>query len=184
VARKEDGFYIDPRTNGGINIEAITLDDVVITDGNGSVISRHAKRQNDGSEHDSVQETENNGEEEHVARESRDGENTDDKKGEESVTGEENQSEEKNTGRRRREVAASKDNDGSDSQKSDVQPVSILTKIRRIYVSKLYPKMYVSGKPVTFHKAREGPDLSIPTPWLLVPERTIPTDRPPLLDEI
>jgi hypothetical protein len=126
VARKEDGFYIDPRTNGGKNIEAITLDDVVITDGNGTIISRHAKRQNDASNESVVEETEDEEKKEYVAKESRDEGKTDDKKDEEGVTGEENLSEDKNTRRKRREVAVSKDNDGNDSKKSDVHPVSIL----------------------------------------------------------
>ncbi|PNF43247.1 hypothetical protein B7P43_G14886 [Cryptotermes secundus] len=112
VSRKEDGFYIDPRTNGGKNIEAITLDDVVITDGNGTIISRHAKRENDDSKEYVVVESEDA-----EKIESRDEGKTDDKKQEEDVTGED-----KNTRRKRREVAASKDNDGSDSKKSDVQP--------------------------------------------------------------
>lgn len=47
VARKEDGFAgIDPRnllSNGKVAIEAIGLDDVVITDGNGTIISHHKK---------------------------------------------------------------------------------------------------------------------------------------------
>jgi hypothetical protein len=141
VARKEDGYYIDPRTNGGINIEAITLDDVVITDGNGSVISRHAKRQNDASGEYTVEETEGEEKEQEVAEESRDEGKTDDKKEDESATGEENLSEDKSTRRRRREVAASKDNDENGSQKSDVHPVSILRKIAaRICFQKGYPK--------------------------------------------
>jgi hypothetical protein len=127
VARKEDGFYIDPRTNGGINIEAITLDDVVITDGNGSVISRHAKRQNDASGEHTGEKTEQ------FAEESQDEGKTDDNKEDDRVTGEGNLSEGKTTRRRRREVAASKDNDGNDSQKSDVQSVSILRK-KNIYI--------------------------------------------------
>ncbi|XP_068082200.1 uncharacterized protein [Anabrus simplex] len=45
VGRKEDGFLIDPR-NLGSNIEAISQDDVVITDENGTVISHHNKREN------------------------------------------------------------------------------------------------------------------------------------------
>lgn len=47
VARKEDGIAgIDPRNllqNGKVPIEAIGLDDVVITDGNGTIISHHKK---------------------------------------------------------------------------------------------------------------------------------------------
>jgi antitoxin component of MazEF toxin-antitoxin module len=125
VARKEDGFYIDPRTNGGKNIEAITLDDVVITDGNGSIISRHAKRQNDDSDEHVVEEIEDENEKEYVAKESQDEGKTDDKKDKESVTGEENLSEDENTRRKRREVAVSKDNEGDDSKKSEVHPVSI-----------------------------------------------------------
>nr|CAD7449297.1 unnamed protein product [Timema bartmani] len=44
VGRKEDGLNIDPR-NLDKNIEAITLDDVVVTDENGTVVSRHTKRE-------------------------------------------------------------------------------------------------------------------------------------------
>jgi hypothetical protein len=115
VARKEDGFFIDPRTNGGTNIEAITLDDVVITDGNGSIISRHAKRENDGSD-------------EFVAEETGDEEKTNGDKEEESTTGkavtEETLSEDKNSQRKRREIAVNEDNNGKESAKADVQPVS------------------------------------------------------------
>jgi hypothetical protein len=115
VARKEDGFYIDPRTNGGANIEAITLDDVVITDGNGSIISRHAKRQNDGGD-------------QFAAEESRDEEKENGNKEEESTTGEgvteESLSEDKKHQRQRREIVVNQDNNGRESKKSDVQPVS------------------------------------------------------------
>jgi hypothetical protein len=161
VARKEDGFYIDPRTNGGINIEAISLDDVVITDGNGSVISRHAKRQNDASGEYSGETTEN------AAEESQDEGKADDKKEEESVTGED-----KNRRRRRREVAASKDSNGSDSQKSDVQSVSTLgiypykkevSLPHPIYIyiyiysylQRRYPKQQISGKTKTSHNEKQ-----------------------------
>lgn len=43
VARKEDGIAgIDPRNlHGKTDIEAIGLDDVVITDGNGTIVSHH-----------------------------------------------------------------------------------------------------------------------------------------------
>ncbi|KAG8286682.1 hypothetical protein J6590_053632 [Homalodisca vitripennis] len=37
IARKEDGYFIDPRTNGGSTIEALGPDDVVVTDGNGTM---------------------------------------------------------------------------------------------------------------------------------------------------
>ncbi|XP_054285738.1 serine proteinase stubble-like isoform X2 [Macrosteles quadrilineatus] len=37
IARKEDGYFIDPRTNGGSTIEALGPNDVVITDGNGTM---------------------------------------------------------------------------------------------------------------------------------------------------
>lgn len=47
VARKEDGIAgIDPRNllqNGKPAIEAIGLDEVVITDGNGTIVSHHKK---------------------------------------------------------------------------------------------------------------------------------------------
>lgn len=47
VARKEDGIAgIDPRNlqqQGKADIEAIGLDEVVITDGNGTIISHHKK---------------------------------------------------------------------------------------------------------------------------------------------
>jgi hypothetical protein len=134
VARKEDGFYIDPRTNGGKNIEAITLDDVVITDGNGTIISRHAKRQNDDSNEYVVEVTEDEEKKENVAKESQDEGKREDKKDEEGVTGEINLSEDKNTRRRRREAAVSKDNDGNDSKKSGVQPVSILRKKNYVHL--------------------------------------------------
>ena len=39
LSRKEDGYAIDPRNNFKSNIEAITADDVVNTDGNGTVVS-------------------------------------------------------------------------------------------------------------------------------------------------
>ncbi|KAI5721064.1 hypothetical protein M8J77_015477 [Diaphorina citri] len=42
ISRK-DGLLIDPRSNNK-NIEAIGLDDVVVTDGNGTIISHHVKR--------------------------------------------------------------------------------------------------------------------------------------------
>jgi len=113
VARKEDGFYIDPRTNGGTNIEAITLDDV-ITDTNGSVVSRHAKRQNDGGD-EFVAETRDEGKE----IEEKDDENTT----EEAVV-EETLPEGKSGQRKRREIPANEDNNGKDSAKADVQPVS------------------------------------------------------------
>jgi len=46
VARKEDGIAgIDPRNlnRGKTDIEAIGLDEVVITDGNGTIVSHHKK---------------------------------------------------------------------------------------------------------------------------------------------
>lgn len=47
VARKEDGIAgIDPRNlhqQGKVDIEAIGLDEVVVTDGNGTIISHHKK---------------------------------------------------------------------------------------------------------------------------------------------
>ncbi len=39
ISRKEDGYAIDPRNSFKTNIEAIGPDDVVITDGNGTVVS-------------------------------------------------------------------------------------------------------------------------------------------------
>lgn len=39
ISRKEDGYAIDPRNSFKANIEAIGPDDVVITDGNGTVVS-------------------------------------------------------------------------------------------------------------------------------------------------
>jgi hypothetical protein len=142
VSRKEDGYYIDPRTNGGKNIEAITLDDVVITDGNGTVISRHAKRQNDDSDEFVAEETEDEEKKEYVTIGSQDEGKTGDKKDEGSVTVEENLSEDKNTRRKRREIAVSKDNDGNESKKSEVHPVSILRKKKIIHVNfqRRYPK--------------------------------------------
>jgi hypothetical protein len=132
VARKEDGYYIDPRTNGGKNIEAITLDDVVITDGNGTIISRHAKRENDGSDEYIAEESHDEEKNKYVVEEIQDGEKKDDKKEEEeNITGddpkEENLSEDKNSRRKRREVPVNKDNNENDSKKSDVQPVSKYT---------------------------------------------------------
>ncbi|XP_039284952.1 uncharacterized protein LOC111063497 isoform X2 [Nilaparvata lugens] len=46
IARKEDGYFIDPRTVSGATIEALGPDDVVVTDGNGTmtVVSKHSKR--------------------------------------------------------------------------------------------------------------------------------------------
>lgn len=113
VARKEDGFYIDPRTNGGTNIEAITLDDVII-DTNGSVISRHAKRQNDGGD-EFVAETQDEGKK----SDEKDDENTT----EEAIV-EETRSEGKNSERKRREIPVNEDNSGKESAKADVRPVS------------------------------------------------------------
>lgn len=113
VARKEDGFYIDPRTNGGTNIEAITLEDV-ITDTNGSVISRHAKRQNDGGD-EFVAETRDEGKE----SDEKEDENTT-----EEVVVEETLSEDKNSQRKRREIPVNEDNNGKESAKADVRPVS------------------------------------------------------------
>lgn len=47
VARKEDGIAgIDPRNlhqQGKVDIEAIGPDDVVVTDGNGTIVSHHKK---------------------------------------------------------------------------------------------------------------------------------------------
>lgn len=54
LARKEDGYAIDPRNNFK-NIEAIGLDDVVITDGNGTVVSIK-KLQDEKSEENDQQE--------------------------------------------------------------------------------------------------------------------------------
>lgn len=113
IARKEDGLYIDPRTNGGTNIEAITLDDV-ITDTNGSVISRHAKRQNDGGD-EFVAETRDEGEQSD--------EKQDENTTEETVT-EVTLSEDKNSQRKRREIPVNGDNDGKETAKADVRPVS------------------------------------------------------------
>lgn len=39
ISRKEDGYAIDPRNSFKVNIEAIGPEDVVITDGNGTVVS-------------------------------------------------------------------------------------------------------------------------------------------------
>uniref|UniRef100_A0A8D9AKY0 Phenoloxidase-activating factor 2 n=1 Tax=Cacopsylla melanoneura TaxID=428564 RepID=A0A8D9AKY0_9HEMI len=47
ISRK-DGLLIDPRSNNK-NIEAIGLDDVVVTDGNGTIISHHVKRDDEAS---------------------------------------------------------------------------------------------------------------------------------------
>jgi len=113
VARKEDGFYIDPRTNGGTNIEAITLDDV-INDTNGTVISRHAKRQNDVGD-EFVAETRDEGKE----SDEKDDENTT----EEAVIAE-THSEDKNSQRKRREIPVNEDNNGKESAKADIRPVS------------------------------------------------------------
>jgi hypothetical protein len=113
VERKEDGFYIDPRTNGGTNIDAITLDDV-ITVMNGSVISRHAKRQNDGDDE--------------FAAETRDEGKKSDEKDDENTTEEavieETVSEDKSSQRKRREIPVNEDSNGKESAKADVQPVS------------------------------------------------------------
>lgn len=44
ILRKEDGNgYIDPRSAPGSDIQA--LDDVVVTDGNGTIVSQHTKRE-------------------------------------------------------------------------------------------------------------------------------------------
>ncbi|XP_018897016.2 uncharacterized protein [Bemisia tabaci] len=51
VLRKEDGYAIDPRTVNKPDIQAIGLDDVVITDGNGTIISHH-KREESSEESD------------------------------------------------------------------------------------------------------------------------------------
>lgn len=113
VTRKEDGFYIDPRTNGGTNIEAITLEDVM-TDTNGSVISRHAKRQNDGGD-------------EFVAEPRDEGKKGDEKEDEDAtdeVVVQETLSESKNSRRKRREIPVNEDNNGKESAKADVRPVS------------------------------------------------------------
>jgi hypothetical protein len=149
VARKEDGYYIDPRTNGGKNIEAFSLDDVVITDGNGTIISRHAKRENDGSDEYIAQEPRDDEKREYVAEETQD-EKKYEKKEEENTTGdgpkEENISEDKNSRRKRREVPVNNDNNEKDSKKSDVQPVSKYTNktihsmLKAFYTQKRYPK--------------------------------------------
>ncbi|XP_050541303.1 uncharacterized protein LOC126905549 isoform X2 [Daktulosphaira vitifoliae] len=48
VARKEDGIAgIDPRNLGKTDIEAIGLDEVVITDGNGTIVSHHKVNEKD-----------------------------------------------------------------------------------------------------------------------------------------
>lgn len=48
VARKEDGIAgIDPRNIGKTDIEAIGLDEVVVTDGNGTIVSHHKKTDKD-----------------------------------------------------------------------------------------------------------------------------------------
>lgn len=39
LSRKDDGYAIDPRNSFKANIEAIGSDDVVITDGNGTIVS-------------------------------------------------------------------------------------------------------------------------------------------------
>jgi adenine-specific DNA glycosylase len=127
VTRKEDGYYIDPRTNGGKNIEAITLDDVVITDGNGTIISRHAKRENGGSDEYTAEESQDEEKKEYIIEETQDGEKKVYRKEEENITGDnlkEDISEDKNSRRKRREVGVNKNNNENDSKKSDVQPVS------------------------------------------------------------
>lgn len=48
LGRKEDGLLIDPR-NLPTSIEAIS-DEVVVTDGNGTVISRHVKREGNATD--------------------------------------------------------------------------------------------------------------------------------------
>ncbi|XP_075224751.1 uncharacterized protein LOC142326279 isoform X1 [Lycorma delicatula] len=63
IARKEDGYFIDPRTVSGSTIEALGPDEVVITDGNGTmtVVSKHTKREdNEHFDEDSSSDTELN----------------------------------------------------------------------------------------------------------------------------
>ena len=126
IARKEDGFHIDPRTNGGKNIEAITLDDVVITDGNGTIISRHSKRENDDDEitAENLQDEEN-----------RAGSEVETEKPEEVKEG--NNKEEKNGSRRRREVPDKNDNG---NEKSNIQPVSYILLPIITFIKQGYPK--------------------------------------------
>lgn len=53
VARKEDGIAgIDPRNlnRGKADIEAIGLDEVVVTDGNGTIVSHHKKTDADAAD--------------------------------------------------------------------------------------------------------------------------------------
>ncbi|PSN36360.1 hypothetical protein C0J52_19727 [Blattella germanica] len=107
IARREDGYFIDPRTNGGKNIEALTLDDVVITDGNGTVISRHAKRENDEGHDINAEET-------------KDSEINEDVTTVEAIV-EETKEGEKNASRKRRDVQ-DKSLDANDSAKSNVEP--------------------------------------------------------------
>ncbi|XP_069702040.1 uncharacterized protein [Periplaneta americana] len=107
VARK-DGYYIDPRHNGGKNIEAITLDDVVITDGNGTVISRHAKREDSAQEiFAEVDEQEKTGEATEVVT---------------TTEVAKDEAEEKTETRKRREAPVTKDENGNDASKSNVHP--------------------------------------------------------------
>lgn len=48
VARKEDGIAgIDPRNLGKTDIEAIGLDEVVVTDGNGTIVAHHKVNENE-----------------------------------------------------------------------------------------------------------------------------------------
>lgn len=54
VFRKEDGLLIDPRTAGGANIDALGPEEVVITDGNGTMIrvfKDSAKTKREDSDH-------------------------------------------------------------------------------------------------------------------------------------
>lgn len=58
IARKEDGYFIDPRTAGDSKIEALGPDDVVITDGNGTmtVVTKHNKREDSESKEPETEE--------------------------------------------------------------------------------------------------------------------------------
>lgn len=57
IARKEDGYFIDPRSNGGASIDALGPDDVVVTDGNGTMtVVTKPKRENSDSKEKSEEE--------------------------------------------------------------------------------------------------------------------------------
>lgn len=92
---------IDPRSNAdGSEIEAIGLEDVVITDGNGTIISHHAAKSNNKRESESQESSEQvDSAEEKEEREAKD---------------------------RSKREAPGKNENGED--KSDVQPVSFIYK--------------------------------------------------------